>query len=174
MEYAKTSSKINTLHNDSMDNNVNSDISKIKQPQRVKLNPIEFKETDTKNIQDKLSRKYKTDFRKKLVSKFDKIKDKSELLFIYNIIVEDIGNNFSSNRNGIFVNMNILSDNCIDKLLEFINKKNYYEDKFEKEKINYKTYKFDEVEIISEMGHKLSNQEKNIIKRMRNTYEKHI
>ena len=112
------------------------------------------------------SRKYNSIFRKKLVNKFEKIKSKSELLDIYNIIIEDIGTDFSTNQNGIFVNMNILSDNCIKKLI------NYIEDKIntsqtDTEKVNYKTYKSDEVENISESGIKLSNQEKNIIKRIR-------
>ena len=115
------------------------------------------------------SRKYNTVIRKKLVNKFEKIKEKSDLITIYNIISQDIGNNFSSNRNGIFINMNILSDDCIKKLLEFVNEKlNSSLSVTETEKVNYKSYKFDEVEIISEMGHKLSNQEKNIIKRIRN------
>ncbi len=115
------------------------------------------------------SRKYNSQFRKKLVSKFEKIKNKGDYIEIYNIIVDDIGNNFSSNRNGIFINMNLLSDECIDNLVQFMEDKlNYNLTQTETDKINYKSYKFDEVEIISEMGHKLSNQEKNIIKRIRN------
>ncbi len=115
------------------------------------------------------SRKYNTVIRKKLVNKFEKIKEKSDLITIYNLISHDIGNNFSSNRNGIFINMNILSDDCVEKLLEFVNEKlNSALSATETDKVNYKSYKFDEVEIISEMGHKLSNQEKNIIKRIRN------
>jgi hypothetical protein len=115
------------------------------------------------------SRKYNTTIRKKLVNKFEKIKDKSDLITIYTIITQDIGNNFSSNRNGIFFNMNLLSDDCVEKLLEFVNEKlNSTLSATETDKVNYKSYKFDEVEIISEMGHKLSNQEKNIIKRIRN------
>jgi len=116
-----------------------------------------------------VSRKYNSVFRKKLVSKFEKIKSKSELLDIYNIIIEDIGTDFSTNQNGIFINMNILSDRCIENLIQFMEEKlNYNMTQTDTEKINYKSYKFDEVEIISEMGHKLSNQEKNIIKRIRN------
>ena len=68
----------------------------------------------------KCLRKYNTVFRKRLINRFEKIKDKTDYIIIYNIIIKDIGNNFSSNRNGIFINMNILSDNCIDKILEFI------------------------------------------------------
>jgi hypothetical protein len=115
------------------------------------------------------SRKYNSQFRKKLVSKFEKIKNKEDYIDIYNILIEDIGNNFSTNRNGIFINMNILSDRCIENLIQFMEEKlNYNMTQTDTEKINYKSYKFDEVEIISEMGHKLSNQEKNIIKRIRN------
>lgn len=115
------------------------------------------------------SRKYNTSLRKKLVIKFEKIKSKLDYIIIYNIITQDIGNNFSTNRNGIFINMNILSDDCVGKLIEFMNEKlNSNLSLTETDKVNYKSYKFDEVEIISEMGHKLSNQEKNIIKRIRN------
>ena len=116
---------------------------------------------------EKNPRKYNTDFRKKLVSKFDKIKDRCDLYNIYNIITKDIGINFSSNRNGIFINMNIISDDCIDKLVEYIEDKNTSSLTLS-DKVNYKSYKFDDIDIISETGQKLSNQEKNIIKRIRN------
>lgn len=116
-----------------------------------------------------ISRKYNSTFRKKLVNKFEKIKSKSELLDIYNIIVEDIGTDFSTNQNGIFINMNILSDICIKKLIDYIDDKiNISTSQTDTEKLNYKTYKFDDVENISESGIKLSNQEKNIINRIRN------
>ena len=115
-----------------------------------------------------ISRKYNSAFRKKLVGKFEKIKSKSELLDIYNIIIEDIGTDFSTNQNGIFINMNILSDICIKNLVNYIEDKiNLTTSQTDTEKVNYKTYKLDEVENISESGIKLSNQEKNIIKRIR-------
>ena len=120
-------------------------------------------------METNISRKYNSTFRKKLVNKFEKIKSKSELLDIYNIIVEDIGTDFSTNQNGIFINMNILSDTCIKKLIDYIDDKiNLSTSHTDTEKINYRTYKLDEVEAISDSGIKLSNQEKNIIKRIRN------
>jgi len=70
-----------------------------------------------------MERKYNSDFRKKIINKFDNINDKQYYIDIYNIIVEDIGNDFSSNRNGIFININILSDKCIGQLISFINNK---------------------------------------------------
>jgi hypothetical protein len=116
-----------------------------------------------------ISRKYNSNFRKKLVSKFEKIKFKSELLDIYNIITEDIGTDFSTNQNGIFININILSDKCIKSLVDYIEDKiSQTTTQTDTEKINYKTYKHDDVENINESGVKLSNQEKNIIKRIRN------
>jgi len=115
-------------------------------------------------------RKYNSIFRKKLVNNFEKIKNKSELLDIYNIIIEDIGNDFSTNQNGIFINMNLLSDKSIKSLVDYIDEKiTLSASQTDTEKINYKTYKSDDIENnISDNGIKLSNQEKNIIKRIRN------
>lgn len=114
-------------------------------------------------------RKYNTYFRKKLVTRFEKINNKEDFITIYNMIIDDIGNNFSSNRNGIFININLLSDSCIDKLIEFIDEKtNYSLTQSENEKNVYKSYKFDDVDAITELGHKLSSQEKTIIRRIRN------
>jgi hypothetical protein len=71
----------------------------------------------------KCLRKYNTVFRKRLINRFEKIKDKTDYIIIYNIIIKDIGNNFSSNRNGIFINMNLLSDKCIGDINEYISNK---------------------------------------------------
>ena len=77
---------------------------------------------------EKLIRKYNTCYRKKIVENLNKISDNNILIDIFNIIVKDIGHNYSNNRNGIFINLNILSDNCIDELLSLINllKNNIY------------------------------------------------
>ena len=71
----------------------------------------------------KIIRKYNTDFRKKLNNKIIKLKNKSDYIEIYNIIYNDIGNNYSTNRNGIFINLNTLSDCCIDDIINYINDK---------------------------------------------------
>ena len=112
-------------------------------------------------------RKYNTSFRKKLVENLNKNHNSIILLDIYNTIVEDIGHNYSSNRNGIFINFNILSDKCIENLVYILN--------ISKNKINlinndnneFTNYKFDDVELITEMGHKLTNQEKIFIKKIK-------
>ena len=43
---------------------------------------------------NKTSRKYNSIFRKKLITKINRIKNKEELIEIYNIVINDIGNNF--------------------------------------------------------------------------------
>ena len=117
-------------------------------------------------MEHKSSRKYNNEFRKKLITRINKLINKNDYIELYNIIYNDIGNNYSSNMNGLFINMNILSNKCIDNLYCYINNK-LNSMSIQHEEPNYISYKLDDVEIISEKVHKLSNQEKNIIKRIR-------
>jgi hypothetical protein len=118
----------------------------------------------TYSIQNK--RKYNAEFRKKIINKIDKLNNKNDYISIYNIIIEDIGTNYSSNRNGIFINLNILSDKCIDKILNYVEKHKKENNIISCEKIISKSY-IDEIELMSEIGHKLSNHEKNIMKKFK-------
>ena len=101
-----------------------------------------------------MERKYNTDFRKKIVSKFEEYKNKKNLIDIYNIISEYT---FSSNTNGLFFNINEFSDDCILKLVDYTNN--------EKPltrcdcKIEYNTYNDDDTHI------GLKNKDKVIIKK---------
>ena len=115
-------------------------------------------------------RKYNTEIRKKINSDLHKITNEDFMLQIYNLIIEDIGHNYSKNINGIFINLNILSDFCIDKLINILEDytKHNKNNKNNKNNINISNYKFDDIEIINEMGHKLSNQEKLFIKKIKN------
>ena len=114
----------------------------------------------------KNNRIYNTIFRKKLVENLDKINDNIVLLEIYNIIIEDIGNNYSSNKNGIFVNLNILSDICIKNLIDICDKNKIINLKINNND-NILNYKLDDVDLITEMGHKLTNHEKVFIKKLK-------
>ena len=128
-------------------------------------------ETLSKEKSKTNSRKFNTEYRKKLVARMEKIlvKNKSDSLEIYNFINEDIGTNFSTNRNGIFINMNILSDKCINKIVSFMDDKHTTSITMsESEKPSFKVYPIDEIEYMPEIGQKLSNVEKHIIKRIRN------
>jgi hypothetical protein len=123
-------------------------------------------------MEQKSSRKYNTEFRKKLVNKIYNLSinyNKNFYIDIYNIIIKDEQNNISTNSNGILVDLNILSDNCINKLNEYIKKKQNNNLNNNKTNLltNYISYKIDDVDMLSELGHKLSNHEKNIIKKIK-------
>jgi len=100
--------------------------------------------------------KYNNDFKKKLVSKLEEFKEKSDLVNIFNIISSD---DYSSNSNGIFYNLNAFSDEVIEKLIDYLN-----ENKLEKEQpeqVVYTTY-------CNENGlFKVSNQDKQIMQNMK-------
>ena len=141
------------------DINENNNIDDINEFDKNKIN-----KTNSNRI-------YNSIYRKKLLCKFDNIINKKILNEIYNIIINDIGTNYSHNRNGIFINLNILSDNCIEKINNYINNisdNNYYiyneNNKLDMQNCNI--YKLDDIEILSEIGYKLTNQEKNIIKKI--------
>jgi len=113
---------------------------------------------------NKTLRNYDSQYRKKLVNKIKKLHTKEDYIDIYNIITSDIGTNFSSNINGLFLNVNLLSDDCINKINIFL------DSRLEKPIVNsnvintYKTFANNEQKIAH---YKLSNQEKTIIKRFR-------
>ena len=143
----------NNLTNDN--NNITQNICDNLNLLPSKIYPINYKS----------NRKYNTSYRKKLLEKFEFIKDKKILIDIYYIIINDIGPNLSNNINGIFINMNILSDNCIDNILNYLNNLNNQTNYLSSE--TCKLYKLDDIEILSELGHKFSNQEKHLLKRLK-------
>ncbi len=119
-------------------------------------------------MESKIIRKYNSEFRKKLVNNLENNFNNIPLIDIYNIIIEDINYNYSTNRNGIFINFNILSDNCINKLILLLEQnKNQLSISNKIDHSNTSNYKFDDVEIITELGHKLTNQEKIYIKKIK-------
>ena len=66
-----------------------------------------------------MERKYDNNFRVKLISKLEKIKDKNKLIDIYRIISKNSKVEFSSNSNGLFYNINAFDDECIKALVEY-------------------------------------------------------
>lgn len=67
----------------------------------------------------KSKRLFDSNFRKKILVKCQKL-SKPEMIELYNIIVND-NKSCSSNKNGVYINLNQLSDLCIDKIIKFIN-----------------------------------------------------
>jgi hypothetical protein len=109
-------------------------------------------------------RKFNSLYRKKIVNKINKLKEKKDFIIIFNIIQFELGKDISINRNGIFFNINALSDTSIEKIESFLN--SISETVTESDtKIKYQPYSVDELENVNKLGPKLSNQEKSIIKK---------
>jgi hypothetical protein len=98
------------------------------------------------------------------MNKLSKIKKKEILKDILKIVKQDLGNNLSKNKNGIFFDMNKLKDDSILKISNIIEKE------LEKEvessesdvKLSYTPYSVDNS--VENMGHRFSNKEKNLLK----------
>jgi biotin operon repressor len=113
------------------------------------------------------TRKYSSSNRRNIVQKISKIKDKKEFVKIFNIIQTELGKDLSINRNGIFFNINSLSDECTQILDNYLHEINDCNTITETEnKIKYQPYSVDEIESVNKLGHKLSNQEKSILKKI--------
>ena len=114
------------------------------------------------NLQEK-NRKYCSQFRKNIVLKISKLKLKKDFIKIYNIIYKELGNDLSINKNGIFFNINMLTDNCIEELDGIFKDVNLNTDS--EVKIKYPSYNLIENEN-NNSNFKLSNQEKSILKKI--------
>ena len=109
---------------------------------------------------------YSSGDRRKIVLKISKLKEKKDFVKIFNIIQLEIGKDLSINRNGIFFNINLLSDECIKTLHDYLNEINDITTVTESEpKITYQPYSVDDNNI-NKLGPKLSNQEKSILKKI--------
>lgn len=107
----------------------------------------------------KKNRKYDSKYRKKVAEKFNKIKDKEILFELYKIIRKDLKNKISKNNNGVFFDMNKLTDDCIEKISDILDKNIDYTTS--EIKLSYNPYSSQNYN--SEDG--LSNKDKNILKK---------
>lgn len=119
-----------------------------------------------------VKRTFDSHYRKKLLEKINDMKEKSQLVLIFKIVNRDIGNDYSENKSGIFFNMNLLSNDAIIEISDLINTfiENETENASEntEEKVTYKSYSDNEVEVYNSFGSRLSNQEKSILKKCKN------
>jgi hypothetical protein len=119
-------------------------------------------------MEEKKFRKYNSVFRKNLKTKISKVTNKHDFIQIYKIVNNELDNKLSINRNGIYFNLNLLSDECIEKIA-FILHNNDTQLNTEQLKITYEIYN-KETHIENFINcHKLSNQEKSLIKKFRHT-----
>ena len=119
-----------------------------------------------------VKRTFDSYYRKKLLEKINNMKEKSQLVLIFKIVNRDIGNDYSENKSGIFFNMNLLSNDAIIEISDLIN--TFIETETEnasentEDKVTYKSYSDNEVEVYNSFGSRLSNQEKSILKKCKN------
>ena len=120
-------------------------------------------------MEQKSSRKYNSVYRNNLKQKMSKLTNKDDFIKIYKMISTELGNNISTNRNGMYFNFNLLSDKTIENITQFINQviDSDTTSTTEHTKMTYETYnKESHIENLISL-HKLSNQEKSIIKKYR-------
>ena len=111
--------------------------------------------------------------KKKMVYRIEQIKNKKNYIKLFKIINNE-NIKFTDNSNGIFINMNLLTDDLLQKIDNFLNLiNNKTKDMIDIDTINssvdtdYKPYSIDEFSDYKTYGPKLSNYEKNIIKKNR-------
>lgn len=107
-------------------------------------------------------RKYDSKYRKNIAGKFKRVTDKNILFEIYKIIKKDLKNKISKNNNGIFFDMNKLSDKCIEKITKIVEEN--IDTEINEIKFSYIPYSSQNEN--SENG--LSSKEKNILKKCKN------
>jgi hypothetical protein len=121
-------------------------------------------------MEEKKSRKYNSEFRKNLKNKISKLSNKNDFIQIYKIVNSESENKLSINRNGIYFNLNLLSDKIIEEISLIIDKSDCdTQTCSEHTKIIYETYNKDTNIENFINGHKLTNQEKSFIKKFRQT-----
>ena len=113
------------------------------------------------NPEKKNNRNYDSKKRNNIVDKISKIKSKSVLMSIYEIIKEEKNINLSKNNNGIFFDFNKLSDESIDKIVNLISDDKLTESS--DSKINYTPY----LSNLNDQTTNLSNKEKSILKKIK-------
>jgi len=120
--------------------------------------------------EQKSSRKYNSNMRRKLSDKIKKIKNKSDLVEIFKIVTRDVGENYSQNKSGIYFNLNLLSDDAIEEINTIVHSIETSEtvSEINDEKIKYTSYSENEMDVYNSLGPRLSNQEKSILKKFKN------
>ena len=117
---------------------------------------------------EKNLRKYNSEFRKNFKQKLCKLTNKTDCFHIYKIVNQELENKITINNNGMYFNINLLSDNAINLISSYINDKIESENTTtEYSKIIYETYNKDTNIENFINSHKLTNQEKTLIKKYR-------
>jgi hypothetical protein len=112
-------------------------------------------------------RKYTSTCRRKINLKISKLTEKKDFVNIFNIIQNELGKELSINRNGIFFNINSLTDLTVESIDKYLCENTDNNTITETDsKMKYQSYSIDEIENNNKLGPKLSNQEKSILKKI--------
>lgn len=108
---------------------------------------------------------YSKEDRQNIVRQIERLTDPSNYTKIFYILMEDESNTYTSNSNGVFLNLSLVSDETLDKVKRYLAKL----DRINKKKS--KIIELDENSLPDGIGcktddriYRLSNYEKNIIK----------
>ena len=115
------------------------------------------------------NKKFSQDDKKNIIKFIETIKSKKVLIKIFKIINNDT-KKYSKNNNGVFINLKNVSDNALIQITNVINEyKNLLNSEKEGENTLSETLSFhkDEFKDFEDSSAKLSNHEKNILRKNR-------
>jgi hypothetical protein len=102
--------------------------------------------------------------KKSLANRIEKLPKKEDFVNLFKIINREMENNFTVNKNGLFIDISLLSQAALEKVDKFVNQKVKDQPQIQ---YTFLPYSNDEFLDINTLGPKLSNKEKSIIKRFR-------
>jgi hypothetical protein len=122
-----------------------------------------------KNIMLKIKkdRLYNSEYRRNLSDKISHINDNKLYFKLFNELKNQKDFKYSRNKNGIFFDINKLSDNTIIIIKNFID--NHFQNiNTETEKLEFIQYSTEEFSKLNEKGNRLNNIEKNLLRVYKN------
>ena len=119
----------------------------------------------------KKNRLYNTEYRKNLSNLISQINDDKLYFKLFNELKNQKDFTYSRNKNGIFFDINKLSDEIITIIKNFIDNNDIQNNKYansETEKLEFIQYSTEEFSKLNEKGNKLNNIEKNLLRIYKN------
>jgi hypothetical protein len=125
-----------------------------------------IKKNIIKNIMLKMKKErlYNSEYRRNLSDKISQINDDKLYYKLFNELKNQSDFTYSRNKNGIFFDINKLSDNTIVIIKNFINNFDIQNLNSETEKLEYIQYSTEEFSKLNEKGNRLNNIEKNLLR----------
>jgi hypothetical protein len=126
-----------------------------------------------KNIMLKIKKErlYNSEYRRNLSEKISQIQDDKLYFKLFNELKNQNDFNYSRNKNGIFFDINKLSDKTIEIIKIFIDDNDIQSIKYlnsESEKLEFIQYSTEEFSKLNEKGNRLNNIEKNLLRIFKN------